>query len=77
MSLLYNLVGLIFIVAFLMLLFLIAWYVALPLLIIGLFVWLFQQLTASVQHRPHFVLKRQKRKKTPAEKIIDVEWTEV
>ncbi len=76
MSLLYNLVGLIFAVAFLILLFLIAWYIAVPVLIIAFFVWVFKQFTLSVSNKPH-ILKRRQSKHKQTDKVIDVEWTEV
>ena len=77
MHLLYNLIALAFAVGFFVLLFLVAWYVAVPLLIIAFFIWVFQQIALSLRHKPHLTLKRKKTPPHPNEKVIDVEWTEV
>lgn len=77
MYFLYNLIGLVFAIAFFILLFLVAWYIAVPLLILAFFIWVFQQFALSLRHKPHFTLKRKRKQTPPAEKVIDVEWTEV
>ena len=79
MYLIYNLIALVFAIAFFILLFLFSWYIAIPLLILAFFVWVLQQFTRGFkQNKPSFILKRKKtRPQQPAEKVIDVEWTEV
>ncbi len=77
MYFLYNLIALVFAVGFFILLFLVAWYIAVPLLIIAFFIWVFQQIALSLRHKPHLTLKRKKTRPHQTEKIIDVEWTEV
>ena len=74
-----NLIALFFAFFFFVLLFLVAWYIALPLLILGFFIWVLQQFTSGFkQHNPPFILRRKKtHTQHPKEKIIDVEWTEV
>lgn len=72
MNFVYDLLAVAFTIVFFILLFLFAWYVALPLLIIGLFVGVILSLFNRRKHRTVFI-KREK--KNPD--VIDVEWTEM
>lgn len=79
MRLIQALVGLVFTLAFFILLFLVAWYIALPVLIIVLAVGAFSALRTKLfgpkEHVEHLVMVRKKPKKK--EQVIDVDYTEV
>lgn len=76
MYIIYNIIGLVFAIAFLAMIFIVAWYIALPLLIIALLIWVCQQFAFKIQEGHRFIIKKREHKKSDA-KIIDVEWTEV
>lgn len=76
MNMLYNIIAFIFVTAFFVLMFLVAWYIALPFLLIALAIWVFQQFAIAIKGGHRVIIRKQKPAKAEPE-IIDVEYKEL